>query len=300
MTVNKAHGTTCDATMMLGDDLLYRELAYEAMSRGRNENRIYMSRTTDDRTRPPARRRPPRPAPRHRRRARHPRRRPRTATQQAARPRQHRVRPARDVEHHRPGRRTSAQSETILDQAPPTDPADLAALGRSRTETRATTPEPAGRQSPSWRAGSGHARTPSARLRARRPRSTTSTTSNSRPTASTHEIAALHASQHRRASHLVAHRADASNSTRSSDVLNDRLRHQIEPYGQQPADLHHQDPRRPPARSSEGPNLGDGRHRDRALPIGAQHHRRPDRPRPGACRARRGHHCMAYSHRGRS
>ena len=46
MTVNKAHGMTCDATMMLGDDLLYRELAYEAMSRGRKENRIYMSRTT--------------------------------------------------------------------------------------------------------------------------------------------------------------------------------------------------------------------------------------------------------------
>ena len=34
MTVNKAHGLTCDATMLLGDDLLYRELAYEALSRG--------------------------------------------------------------------------------------------------------------------------------------------------------------------------------------------------------------------------------------------------------------------------
>ena len=46
MTVNKAHGTTCDATMMLADDLLYRELAYEAMSRGRKDNRVYMSSTT--------------------------------------------------------------------------------------------------------------------------------------------------------------------------------------------------------------------------------------------------------------
>ena len=46
MTVNKAHGTTCDATMMLADDLLYRELAYEAMSRGRNDNRVYMSHAT--------------------------------------------------------------------------------------------------------------------------------------------------------------------------------------------------------------------------------------------------------------
>ncbi len=46
MTVNKAHGTTCDATMLLRDDLVYRELAYEAMSRGRKENRIYMCRAT--------------------------------------------------------------------------------------------------------------------------------------------------------------------------------------------------------------------------------------------------------------
>lgn len=46
MTVHKAHGTTCDATMMLADDLLYRELAYEAMSRGRKTNRVYISRTT--------------------------------------------------------------------------------------------------------------------------------------------------------------------------------------------------------------------------------------------------------------
>src|SRR5690606_26409474 len=46
MTVHKAHGTTCDATMMLADDLLYRELAYEALSRGRDANRVYMSRTT--------------------------------------------------------------------------------------------------------------------------------------------------------------------------------------------------------------------------------------------------------------
>ena len=61
MTVNKAHGTTCDATMMLGDDLLYRELAYEAMSRGRKENRIYMSRATMSRARPTARGRATRP-----------------------------------------------------------------------------------------------------------------------------------------------------------------------------------------------------------------------------------------------
>lgn len=32
--------------MMLADDLLYREFAYEALSRGRKDNRDYMSRTT--------------------------------------------------------------------------------------------------------------------------------------------------------------------------------------------------------------------------------------------------------------
>jgi hypothetical protein len=46
MTVNKAHGTTCDTTMTLADDLRYRELAYEAMSRGRHHNHIYISRST--------------------------------------------------------------------------------------------------------------------------------------------------------------------------------------------------------------------------------------------------------------
>ncbi len=46
MTVNKAHGTTCDQTMTLVDDLLYRELAYEAMSRGRHHNHIYISHAT--------------------------------------------------------------------------------------------------------------------------------------------------------------------------------------------------------------------------------------------------------------
>ena len=39
-------GTTCVATMLLGDDLLHRELAHEATSRGRKDNRIHMCRTT--------------------------------------------------------------------------------------------------------------------------------------------------------------------------------------------------------------------------------------------------------------
>ena len=106
MTVNKAHGMTCDATMMLGDDLLYRELAYEAMSRGRKENRIYMSRTTMTELDLRLEDGPHARTVEARRPDRHPRRRPRTSTQQATRPRQHRGRPAGRVGHQRPDRRT--------------------------------------------------------------------------------------------------------------------------------------------------------------------------------------------------
>ena len=45
MTVNKAHGLTCDRTMTLGDDQIYRELAYEALSRGRLSNHVYIPRS---------------------------------------------------------------------------------------------------------------------------------------------------------------------------------------------------------------------------------------------------------------
>ena len=45
MTVNKAHGMTCDRTMTLGNDQLYRELTYEALSRGRLSNQLYVARS---------------------------------------------------------------------------------------------------------------------------------------------------------------------------------------------------------------------------------------------------------------
>lgn len=45
MTVNKAHGLTCDRTMTLGNDQVYRELAYEALSRGRLSNHVYMPKS---------------------------------------------------------------------------------------------------------------------------------------------------------------------------------------------------------------------------------------------------------------
>ena len=46
MTVNKAHGLTCDRTMTLGNDQVYRELAYEALSRGRLSNHVYMPKSS--------------------------------------------------------------------------------------------------------------------------------------------------------------------------------------------------------------------------------------------------------------
>ena len=108
MTVNKAHGTTCDATMMLGDDLLYRELAYEAMSRGRKDNRIYMSRATMSELDLQLEDEPHAPDDGHGGSARHPRRRARTAPQQTPRPGEHLHRPAVGMEHRRPDRRTPA------------------------------------------------------------------------------------------------------------------------------------------------------------------------------------------------
>ena len=122
ITVNKAHGMTCDATMMLADDLLYRELAYEALSRGRKENRIYMSRTTTAELDLQLEDGPHAPRGGGRRPARHPRRRPRTSPQQATRPRQHLLGPTRCMEHERPRGRTTAHPGRARPDAAPTEP----------------------------------------------------------------------------------------------------------------------------------------------------------------------------------
>lgn len=42
MTGHKAQGMTTDKAFVLGDQTLYREWTYVAMSRGRNENRLYV------------------------------------------------------------------------------------------------------------------------------------------------------------------------------------------------------------------------------------------------------------------
>jgi ATP-dependent exoDNAse (exonuclease V) alpha subunit len=42
MTIHKAQGLTCDVALVLGDDHLYREAGYTALSRGRLENHLYV------------------------------------------------------------------------------------------------------------------------------------------------------------------------------------------------------------------------------------------------------------------
>jgi hypothetical protein len=43
LTAHKAQGLTCDATFVLGSDEIYREWGYVALSRGRNDNRLYLT-----------------------------------------------------------------------------------------------------------------------------------------------------------------------------------------------------------------------------------------------------------------
>jgi hypothetical protein len=48
MTVHKAHGQTCDYAYVLGDEHLYREAGYSALTRGRHENHLHTARTEHD------------------------------------------------------------------------------------------------------------------------------------------------------------------------------------------------------------------------------------------------------------
>jgi len=47
MTVHKAQGLTCDRAYVLGTDDLYAEAGYTALSRGRHENRLYLTTQED-------------------------------------------------------------------------------------------------------------------------------------------------------------------------------------------------------------------------------------------------------------
>jgi ATP-dependent exoDNAse (exonuclease V) alpha subunit len=56
LTAHKAQGLTCDATFVLGSDDIYREWGYVALSRGRTDNRLYLTASdheqVDDPTHP--------------------------------------------------------------------------------------------------------------------------------------------------------------------------------------------------------------------------------------------------------
>lgn len=62
LTIHKAQGMTCDAAFVLGDDRLYAEAGYTALTRARHQNRLYAVTTDHDRDEdhhgPPAERDP--------------------------------------------------------------------------------------------------------------------------------------------------------------------------------------------------------------------------------------------------
>ncbi len=47
LTIHKAQGATCDATFVLGDETLALESGYTALSRGRNQNQLYVMNADD-------------------------------------------------------------------------------------------------------------------------------------------------------------------------------------------------------------------------------------------------------------
>jgi ATP-dependent exoDNAse (exonuclease V) alpha subunit len=47
-TIHKAQGATVDQVLVLGDDALYQEAAYVALSRGRANNRVYLVDSHDE------------------------------------------------------------------------------------------------------------------------------------------------------------------------------------------------------------------------------------------------------------
>ena len=48
LTIHKAQGVTCDHSLVLGTDDLYREAGYVALSRGRDSNHLYAVARTPD------------------------------------------------------------------------------------------------------------------------------------------------------------------------------------------------------------------------------------------------------------
>ena len=50
ITIHKAQGLTCDIALVLGDEHLHRGAAYTALTRGRDENHLYLANEPDDHT----------------------------------------------------------------------------------------------------------------------------------------------------------------------------------------------------------------------------------------------------------
>jgi conjugative relaxase-like TrwC/TraI family protein len=50
MTIHKAQGLTCDVALVLADERLHREAAYTALTRGRQENHLYLASAPDEHT----------------------------------------------------------------------------------------------------------------------------------------------------------------------------------------------------------------------------------------------------------
>ena len=48
MTIHKAQGQTCDYAYVLGDEHLYREAGYSALTRGRHENHLYTAQANQN------------------------------------------------------------------------------------------------------------------------------------------------------------------------------------------------------------------------------------------------------------
>lgn len=232
ITVNKAHGMTCDATMMLADDLLYRELAYEAMSRGRKENRIYMSRTTTTELDLRLEDGPHAPAVE----AKDP-----LDILAAGLERRRTKQLALDSISSVPLDAWSTSDlvterrriQAVLDQTPPDRTADLAALSKSRREALQKLDEQ-----------QRSVATLETRKRPRKQRRLPDVDlMNARRNLEyfgqqvdrlDHEIAALHSSQHRRASYLASHGAERVELDAIDDVLQERLRQQTNRTVQDP------------------------------------------------------------------
>lgn len=232
ITVNKAHGMTCDATMMLADDLLYRELAYEAMSRGRKENRIYMSRTTTAELDLQLEDGPHAPAVE----AENP-----LDILAAGLERRRNKQLALDSISSVPLDAWSTSDlvterrriQAVLDQTPPDRTADLAALSKSQREALQKLDEQ-----------QRSVATLETRKRPRKKRRLPDVDlMNARRNLEyfgqqvdrlDHEIAALHSSQHRRASYLASHGAERVELGAIDGVLQERLRQQTNRTVQDP------------------------------------------------------------------